>query len=404
MLQFLSLNRRWLGAGALLAFGSCFGQTFFISLFAADIQAAFDLSFGEWGRIYAIGTLSSAIVMVWAGVLTDHFTARILGVFVMLGLAAACLLMAFNPWVALLPVIIFLLRFLGQGMASHIAVVAMSRWFAANRGKALSVATLGFAVGEAFLPMAVVAAMALIGFSAIWIIAAIISLALIPILQKLLSAERNPKTVAVENQATGMGDRFWTRSDVLRHWLFWLMIPALLGPSAFNTAFFFFQQHFAEVKGWDHIHLVALFPIYTGVGIGAMVLSGILLDRYGVARLLPVYQLPMVLAFGCFSLFGSGAGIFLGFCFLGLTSGANSTLPNAFWAEFYGTKHLGAIKSAAAAIMVLGSAVGPGLIGYFLDQGFTFTVLYLCVSVFFLGATACMGIGIYRAKSQLLST
>ena len=52
--------------------------------------------------------------------------------------------------------------------------------------------------------------------------------------------------------------------------------------------------------------------------------------------------------------------LILGFVFLALTTGANSTLPNAFWAEFYGTAHMGSIKAMAAAIMVFGSAIGPG--------------------------------------------
>ena len=79
-----------------------------------------------------------------------------IGPIIMALLAVSCLIMAFNQWVALLPIIIFLLRLSGQGMPTHIATVAMSRWFVANRGKALSVANLGFSIGEATLPFIVV--------------------------------------------------------------------------------------------------------------------------------------------------------------------------------------------------------------------------------------------------------
>jgi predicted negative regulator of RcsB-dependent stress response len=38
MLRFLTENLRWLATGFLLAIGSSFGQTYFISLFAGEIR------------------------------------------------------------------------------------------------------------------------------------------------------------------------------------------------------------------------------------------------------------------------------------------------------------------------------------------------------------------------------
>lgn len=130
--HFLKLNHRWLAAGALLTLLSSFGQTFFISIFAAQIQSTFSLSHGSWGALYGLGTAFSAIVMIWSGGLTDRFRARSLGVIVLTMLAASCLLMALNPYAALLPFVIFMLRLTGQGMTSHIAIVAMARWFVGN--------------------------------------------------------------------------------------------------------------------------------------------------------------------------------------------------------------------------------------------------------------------------------
>jgi len=59
-----------------LTLSSCFGQTFFISIFAGEIRGEFGLSHGEWGGIYTIGTLASALLMLWAGGLTDRFRIR----------------------------------------------------------------------------------------------------------------------------------------------------------------------------------------------------------------------------------------------------------------------------------------------------------------------------------------
>lgn len=396
--HFLTGNAPWLGAGVLLTFLSSFGQTFFISIFAGQIRAEFGLSHGAWGSLYALGTLVSAGVMVWAGGLTDRYRVRALGAAVLGGLAVAAMAMAVNRWVVLLPVVIFLLRLFGQGMCSHIAMVAMTRWFTASRGKALSIATLGFAVGEAVLPMLFVAAMALIDWRLLWVASAAVALLGIPALMRMLGNERTPQSLAQDHSATGMANRHWTRSETLRTPLFWFMAPALLGPSAFITAFFFHQVHLAQIKGWAHLQLVALFPIYTGVSILAMFASGWALDRWGTARMMPFYQLPLAVGFGLFSVVQTIPGAVVALACLALSVGANSTLPAAFWAEFYGTRHIGAIKAMAAAVMVLGSAIGPGLTGALIDMGVSLTTQFQWIAGFFVLASALVWVGIRRAR------
>ena len=401
MIRFILQNSRWLTAGALLTLISSFGQTYFISIFAGEIRTAFNLSHGDWGAIYGFGTFASAIVMIWSGGLTDVMRVRHLGPIVLAALAASCLFMALNPWVALLPVVIFCLRFTGQGMSTHIAAVAMSRWFLANRGKALSVASLGFSVGEACYPILVVSLLLFFSWQSVWILAAGVAALAIPALLWLLAEERSPQSSATEGQSLGMGGRHWRRNQALRHPLFWFMIPALLGQSAFNTAFFFLQVHFAEIKGWEHLQLVTMFPVYTLVSITAMILSGILLDKLDTARLIPYFQLPMIVAFLIFAFGQSLIAALVGFIFLGLSSGANATLPNAFWAEFYGTKHLGSIKAAAAAVMVLGSAIGPAVAGVLLDYDLPLDTQYVAISVFFGFSSLMMWAGVRRVRSRL---
>ena len=92
---------------------------------------------------------------------------------------------------------------------------------------------------------------------------------------------------------------------------------------------------------------------------------------------------------------------FVGFIFLGLSAGANATLPNAFWAEFFGTKHLGSIKAAAVAVMVLGSAIGPALTGILLDFNISLQKQYLAISAFFVIASLLIWVGVSRAKKAI---
>ena len=400
-LRFIRENLPWLGAGVLLTFLSSFGQTFFISIFAGEIRESFGLSHGQWGGIYTLGTATSAIVMVWAGGLTDRFRVRVLGAAILSLLALACLFMAWNAAVWLLPLAVFALRFTGQGMTSHIAVVAMSRWFIATRGRALSVATLGFSLGEALLPISFVALMGVYDWRLLWGVAALIAVLGIPVLFALLRHERTPQSFMKSESTTGMEGRHWTRNQAFGHFLFWFMVPAILGPAAFGTAFFFHQVHFAEVKGLSHVALVALFPVYTVLTTGFMLVAGWLIDRVGPVRLIPFIQLPIAVSFLFFAFAGSIPGLLTGLLFFALTSGGMATIPNAFWAEVYGTGHIGSVKAMVAAVMVLGSAIGPGITGLAIDLGLGIETQYLFVAVYFLIATGFMWAGVRRARPLL---
>nr|WP_247742535.1 MULTISPECIES: MFS transporter [unclassified Ruegeria] len=390
-----------MGAGVVLTFLSSFGQTFFISVFSGEIRTAYGLSHGAWGGLYSLGTTVSAVVMIWAGGLTDIFRVRVLGPAVLAGLALAALAMALNSMLFLLPVVIFLLRLFGQGMSTHLAMVAMARWFTATRGKALSIASVGFAVGEALLPVIFVAAMVFLDWRLLWVMSAVVILLGIPVLLLLLRKERTPQSLATEYSSVGMQGRHWTRRQALMNPLFWFMTPAILGPSAFITAFFFHQVHLAEIKNWQHIELVALFPVYTGVSLLSMFAAGWALDKWGTALMMPFYQLPMAIGFMIVSATDTLGGAALALIFLALTVGANSALPSAFWAEFYGTRHIGAIKAMATAVMVLGSAIGPGLTGVLIDQGMALDNQFLWIGVFFIAVSALVWIGITRAVRAL---
>lgn len=363
----------WLGAGVLLTFSSSFGQTFFIAVFAGEIRAEFALGHGAWGAIYGLGTLAAAVAMLWLGGLADRLRTRTLGMGVLLGLAAACLAMAATPGVVALAVVIFALRLGGQGMASHVAITAVSRWFVATRGRALAITTLGFSVGEATLPLLFAALLTLYDWRILWVAAACLPLAAMPALRACLRTERVPAGRDGATQIPGRNGRHWTRAEVLRDRVFWLIVPALIGPPTFITAFFFHQVHLADSRGWAHVQLVALFPAYTALGLAAAFAFGWALDRLGATRLLPLMVAPLVLGFLALGAITALWGAAMALALTALTMGAQMTLPGAFWAERYGTRHLGAIRAMAATAMVFGSAVGPAATGALIDRGLPLT-------------------------------
>lgn len=399
--QFLRQNSLFLLAGFLLTFTSSYGQTYFISIFAGEIKADFDLTDGQWGGIYTIGTTMSAVAMIWAGVLTDQFRVRALALAVMIGLALACFAMAVNTSWLLLILVIFALRLTGQGMMSQLGSVAMVRWFEATRGKALSLSSMGYAVGQAVLPVAFVSLFAVVSWRSLWVLAAVLVLLTIPVLLALLRQERTPQSMVEEMQLAGMSGRHWTRAETLRSGLFLLMIPMVIGPSAWGTALFFQQVHLTEVKGWSLVAYVALLPLYTVSSIGATFASGWAIDRFGVSRIVPLQLLPFAVSFTVLAyaetLVMAGVGLFI----FGVGQGLLSTGTASFWAEYFGTRHIGSIKSVAAALMVFGSAIGPGVSGALIDAGIDFPDQMLPMAAFYLLAAGMATYGIITYKPTL---
>ena len=397
---FLRVNARWLAAGFLLTFASSFGQTFFIAVFAGEIRTAFGLSHGAWGAIYAIATTSSALVMVYAGSLTDRFRVRHIGLGVLIGLALAALAMSRVTEVWMLVVVIFLLRLIGQGLMGHAAMVAMARWFVTTRGRAVSIAGLGVATGEALLPLVFVALLGVLDWRMLWLFASAALQALAPLQWRLLRAETTTQSFSGEPGGKGMKDRMWSRTEVLRHPVFWLMVPALLGPAAWNTAFFFQQVHLAEAKGWTHATLVSLFPLYTFISVGFMLLAGGLVDRYGSHRLAAVYLLPVAAGYLVLATTGSVPAGALAVVLMGAGTGMHVTMMATFWAETFGTRHLGSIRAMMAAIMVLGTALGPAITGALIDTGIAFPTQSYAIAAYFLTAAALAAVAGRLAKSR----
>lgn len=373
MLHFLRGNFRWLATGLLLTFTSAFGQTWFISLFAGFLKDTHGLTDGSWGALYTVATLSAAALMFWKGALADTVPLSKLAPGVTLIFAAAALGMALAPSVLVLGFALFLLRFCGQGMFSHMAMTAMGRWFEARRGQAVAITNLGHPAGEIALPLIVVALMAGLGWRSTWLVVAVILCVLVvPTLIWLLSNDRSPAGHSAQILRPGLMGRQWRRRDAVRHWLLPALLPVLLTPGFIGTVIFFQQAHIAEVKGWT---LPQMAPGYTAFGIATVAsafTSGWLADRFGALRLLPLLLVPMGIGVALIGPATEVWGWYLALAVVGITQGMASSLWGVLFPLLYGTAHLGAIRSLATTIMVVSTAIGPGITGVLIDAGIDF--------------------------------
>jgi len=374
LLGFLRLNARWLATGMLLTFASAPGQTWFIALFAGELRAAYGLTVGGWGLIYTAATLAAAVLLLARGGLADTVRLSRLGPGVALLFAAAALAVAAGGPVWTLLAGVFLLRFCGQGMFSHIAMTAMGRWFVATRGRAVAIAGLGYAAAESLLPVPLVLLIAAVGWQGAWAAAAaVLALVVAPLLLWLMASDRVPAGGISGQSSTGLGDRHWSRRDVLGHWLFPAILPVMLTTPFLGTVIFFHQVHIAETKGWALATMAQGYPLFAATTVAATLVAGTAADRFGPGGLMPLLSLPLAVALVVLSLAGSAAGWLVALVLYGLTQGIANGLWGVFLPWVYGTRHLGAVRALASAIMVVSTAVGPALSGMLIDAGLAFT-------------------------------
>ena len=391
MLTFAKQNFRWIAGGFLLTFFSSFGQTYFISASIAEWQAAFDLSHGEFGRLYMFATLGSAACLPFVGRLMDTVPAHWVIAVVVPILAGAALMAGFATSVPILVVAIFLLRLMGQGMMTHIALTATGRWFIAERGRAVSLVVLGHQGGEASIPLAFTMIAIAFGYTTGWVFAAAALLLVgLPLTLWCYRVPRVPHgSVSTEVSRTPV-TREWTRREVLRDPVFWVLLTGVLAPPFIGTTIFYHQNYMTTLHGWPpQLFAQSLFVLASTTVVFAL-MTGAVIDRLGAKVVVAFFLLPLSGASFALAYAESPGSLFFVMVLLGTSYGFSSTLFGALWPEIYGTRNLGAIRSVTVSAAVLATAAGPGVTGTLIDRGIELPTQMIFLGFYCLFAVAAM--------------
>lgn len=399
--RFLQENGRWLAGGFLLTLFSSFGQTFFIGMSGNPLRETFDLSGGGFGGIYMLATLASAMTLPWLGRTLDLMPGWKVARFTIPALAFACVLIAVAPNIAVLTLAIYLLRLFGQGMMTETAFTEIGRWFVANRGRAMALIVPGQQAGSAVLPALVVFIERATGdWRTAWFAsAAVLMLFGLPAIVALMRVERVPKS----HETKGLNlrtARDWTRAEVLRDPILYLLLAGVLAPAFVGTVVFFHQGYLIETRHYDPLAFAAGFAVMSAVTILFGFVSGALIDRFGSLKLLPYSLLPMAAAAVIVGVVTPVWGVYAFMFLLGISSGLTSTLFGALWPEVYGLANLGGIRAITVSAMVLASALGPGITGALIDLGIPLTTQMLWMAGWCLVASIALALAARRVQSR----
>jgi hypothetical protein len=79
------------------------------------------------------------------------------------------------------------------------------------------------------------------------------------------------------------------------------------------------------------------------------------------------------------------SGWFVVLALLGLTQGMAGALWGTLLPTVYGTRHLGSVRSLTTTVMVVSTAIGPGITGLLIDRGITFPEQGLAMGLWCVG-------------------
>lgn len=377
-IAFALKEKRLLSFAVSLTFFSSFGQTFLISLFVPYYLEAFTLSNASFGTIYSLATLASALFLPYLGQLIDKIPLRYYTLAVAVSLSFACLLMAVSWHISILFSALVLLRLSGQGLTGHTAQTTMARYFDHERGKALSISSLGFPFGEAVLPLAIAGLLAFIHWRTAWVLIAIlVLLILLPVTWFLLKGEKRVEETDSHNheEKPTLSSSY---SLIIKDSRIPFIIPAILLPPFWITGIFLYQVSSAEQLGWTTAIIASSFIFFAGARIGVGLIAGPLVDRFSAQKIFPFFLIPMISGFLLGALFSHPWIAFLYMGLTGATMGFAGTIKSALWAEMFGTEIIGTVRSLFSSLMVFSTAMSPFIMGWMLDTGITMpTILYI---------------------------
>lgn len=406
--RFLLAHPRFLSFGFGLNVFVALGQTFYVSLYNGEIRTALSLSHGELAALYGTATILGSVLLLATGRLLDRVDLRWFAAATTVFVAIGCWLFSVTTTVLGLFAAIFAVRFAAQGLWGVCAQVSMARYFDEDRGKAAAVSGTGYALGYAIFPLIGAWLLTSFGWRDAWSLSGwFVLLIILPLLMFQLwghgHRHREYESKLAMNATASVRDsvRQWTLSDVLTDPRFWLIQPCMVVVPCVVFSIQFHQLFIVETKAWDLTAFAGSYSLYALVSLIATLTCGSLIDRYKSHRLIRFCVLPLIPALIALSFFDSPITIPVVMALTGLTFGLSLVVYVTIWAELYGTKHMGAIRSFNIFFNVTVASGAMVLTGWLIDQGATITEMSSGGIIFAVLSLVCLEVANRLPKRRL---
>lgn len=364
------------------------GQTVVVSQFNRSISESLGLSQTALSGAYLVGTVAAAVPLVLVGTLSDRFGPRLVTAAVAGLFGLACVLAGQARGLVSLTVAFFLLRLLGQGSLGVLSGHALALWFERRLGTANGIKLVGAQLGFAIAPVVAVGLIAALGWRAAYAALGLWVWALV--LPKVLLVSRDrPEEVgqridgdpplapaAAKTEGDGGGavagdglhvDPAFTLRDAMRTRAYWVLAAATMMNGLVGTALLFHAQPLLEGSGLPASASASLAMAWSLSMSIAVLPLGRLSDLAPPSALLSAGAGLLGVASLLFVWLGSvGVGLAAMACF-GVSQAATFATAVPTIARYFGRAHHGAIRGSVSRLSVVGTGLGPLVLGLSVD-------------------------------------
>jgi MFS family permease len=237
------------------------------------------------------------------------------------------------------------------------------------------------------MPITIVFFLSLYSWRSIWLSIALLIILFLPIISfltikniTLSSREKNNEKLKRSNIKS------WTRKEILLDPKFYLISLVMLALPTINTGVFVYQSFILESKNWGEFVIAKSFMFYAVFSVVTLFISGHLIDKYTSRKILPLMNIPTL--FAMIILFYSDNYISSYFLLglMGVSNGLANVLGSSTWAEIYGVRYIGSIKSLTTAMMVFSTAFGTAVFGIIIDLGYSIETIAMMSFVYISGS------------------
>jgi MFS family permease len=406
MFQAVTLSSRWwivFGATAsmLVAQGPVILYT--LGLFIKPLNAEFGWDRASISAAGGIAAIASAITIPFVGSMMDRWGVRtvLLPIVVLCALSVA--LIGLTPQSVPLFMLLFAITgVLGSGQGPLGYAKCVSAWFDDRRGLALGITMSGIGLGAALVPQYTQFLIGNFGWRVAYLGLGLLTLIVAFPAVFLFIREPTRATIAaaVRAQSSASQDRFPDLEvrEALGGYRFWLIACVLLLVSTATQGMVVHTVPLLTDKGYSPETAASLM-----IAIGLSTMAGRLISGYLVDRIFAPFVAAFFFLLPCLGIYllGSTISPVLGIISLGLASGTEIDMIGFLTSRYFGLKRFGQLYGYLFASFVVGSAIGPYMMGLAFERLHSYEPALWTFGAFMLLATAAiLSLGPYRYPAE----
>ena len=385
-----------------------------LTVFVIPLSEEFDWTRAQVSGATSLGAILGALTAVFMGRLSDRLGARVilatggaLIVFATLYLALIQSLLGFYLGFGLA-------RLSDQGLVQSVSPPAIAKWFLRYRGRALGILFFATSVGGVAMPLLTQLVVEQWSWRVAWAVLSGIML-LVGVIPCALLVRRRPEDLGLlpdgqpaaragtgsssasadpAGLAVAEGEPTWRLGEAIGSSTLWLLLLAVFMGGVGSTGIGLHLVPYLTQQGLGTMQAVGAVSVGFLAGGAGNLGWGFLTERLPARYLLAVIYLARAGSVAVLLAVSSPVEAYAFAILRGVAEGGAAAVTAVLLAQYYGSRHLGAIYGVNRAVQVLGFALGPIVAGLVYDASGSYRDAF--ASFLFITAASALLVAIAR--------